>query len=206
MLPLIEAYPPPATKGKYIKIKYVTQLPNTQVPSFVFSPICRSMWKSLIEGSWKTRCVKSGIWVELPLIFISDRSKFCVEFNWYMNIRAGWWRIRLSFARNNWNNWFFCFLCNAFIYICTEQKKQTINTDKGYMEAKAEILLVDDHALVLEGMRRMLESVPDVRVADAVTSGQSCRADWRAGLWHLCVGCESSWYIRIRSGWYDSWD
>ena len=39
------------------------------------------------------------------------------------------------------------------------------------MEAKAEILLVDDHALVLEGMRRMLESVPDVGVADAVTSG-----------------------------------
>ncbi len=36
MLPLIEAYPPPSNKGKYIKIKYVTQLPNTQVPSFVF--------------------------------------------------------------------------------------------------------------------------------------------------------------------------
>ncbi len=36
MLPLIEAYPPPATKGKYLKIKYVTQLPNTHVPSFVF--------------------------------------------------------------------------------------------------------------------------------------------------------------------------
>jgi len=36
MLPLIEAYPPPSTKGKYIKIKYVTQLPNTHVPSFVF--------------------------------------------------------------------------------------------------------------------------------------------------------------------------
>ena len=35
-LPLIENYPPPATKGKYIKIKYCTQLPNTQVPTFVF--------------------------------------------------------------------------------------------------------------------------------------------------------------------------
>lgn len=36
LLPLIEAYPPPSNKGKYIKIKYITQLPNTQVPSFVF--------------------------------------------------------------------------------------------------------------------------------------------------------------------------
>ena len=36
MLPLIEAYPPPSIKGKYIKIKYITQLPNTQIPSFVY--------------------------------------------------------------------------------------------------------------------------------------------------------------------------
>ena len=36
MLPIIEATPPPSTKGKYIKIKYCTQLPNTQIPSFVF--------------------------------------------------------------------------------------------------------------------------------------------------------------------------
>lgn len=36
MLPLIEAYPPPTIKGKYIKIKYITQLPNTQIPSFVY--------------------------------------------------------------------------------------------------------------------------------------------------------------------------
>lgn len=36
ILPLIENYPPPALKGKYIKIKYATQLPNTQIPTFVF--------------------------------------------------------------------------------------------------------------------------------------------------------------------------
>ncbi len=36
MLPLIEAYPPPSIKGKYIKIKYCAQIPDTQVPSFVF--------------------------------------------------------------------------------------------------------------------------------------------------------------------------
>lgn len=36
MLPLIEAFPPPSIKGKYIKIKYCAQIRDTQVPSFVF--------------------------------------------------------------------------------------------------------------------------------------------------------------------------
>ena len=36
MLPIIENYPPPAWKGKYIKIKYITQLPAVSVPSFAF--------------------------------------------------------------------------------------------------------------------------------------------------------------------------
>ncbi|MFZ9045691.1 MAG: ribosome biogenesis GTPase Der, partial [Cyclobacteriaceae bacterium] len=35
MLPEIEHYPPPAVRGKYIKIKYITQLP-TQSPTFAF--------------------------------------------------------------------------------------------------------------------------------------------------------------------------
>lgn len=36
MLPIIEATPPPSIKGKYIKIKYCMQIPETRVPSFVF--------------------------------------------------------------------------------------------------------------------------------------------------------------------------
>lgn len=35
LLPMIEKYPPPAVKGKYIKIKYITQLP-TETPTFAF--------------------------------------------------------------------------------------------------------------------------------------------------------------------------
>lgn len=35
MLPEIEHYPPPSTKGKYIRIKYITQLPG-RVPTFAF--------------------------------------------------------------------------------------------------------------------------------------------------------------------------
>jgi len=35
MLPIIEAFPPPATKGKYVKIKFCMQLPTPQ-PQFAF--------------------------------------------------------------------------------------------------------------------------------------------------------------------------
>ncbi|MDD6784254.1 MAG: ribosome biogenesis GTPase Der [Bacteroidaceae bacterium] len=36
MLPLIESYPPPSIKGKFIKIKYCSQIPDTKIPTFVF--------------------------------------------------------------------------------------------------------------------------------------------------------------------------
>ena len=36
MLEAIGAYPPPANKGKYVKIKYVTMLKGAQVPTFIF--------------------------------------------------------------------------------------------------------------------------------------------------------------------------
>lgn len=35
LLPIIQAYPPPAIKGKYVKIKFITQLPS-HVPAFAF--------------------------------------------------------------------------------------------------------------------------------------------------------------------------
>lgn len=37
---------------------------------------------------------------------------------------------------------------------------------------KAEILVVDDHSLILEGICRVLKRIPEVVVADAVTSGK----------------------------------
>ena len=36
MLDAIAAYPPPANKGKFVKIKYVTQLKEQRIPTFVF--------------------------------------------------------------------------------------------------------------------------------------------------------------------------
>jgi ribosome-associated GTPase EngA len=63
-LPLIENYPPPATKGKYIKIKYVTQLPNTQIPSFVFyanlPQYVKDPYKRFLENKMREEWELSG--------------------------------------------------------------------------------------------------------------------------------------------------
>jgi GTP-binding protein len=64
MLPLIEAYPPPTNKGKYIKIKYVTQLPNTQIPSFVFfanlPQYVKEPYKRFLENKMREKWNMSG--------------------------------------------------------------------------------------------------------------------------------------------------
>ena len=64
LLPLIEAYPPPSNKGKYIKIKYITQLPNTQVPSFVFfanlPQYVKEPYRRFLENKMRERWTLSG--------------------------------------------------------------------------------------------------------------------------------------------------
>ena len=37
---------------------------------------------------------------------------------------------------------------------------------------KAELLVVDDHSLILEGICKIVNKMPEVTVADAVTSGK----------------------------------
>ena len=64
MLPLIEAYPPPSMKGKYIKIKYCSQLPDTRIPSFVFyanlPQYIKEPYKRFLENKIRERWNFSG--------------------------------------------------------------------------------------------------------------------------------------------------
>ena len=64
LLPLVEAYPPPSIKGKYIKIKYISQLPNTQIPSFVFyanlPQYIREPYKRFLENKIRENWALSG--------------------------------------------------------------------------------------------------------------------------------------------------
>lgn len=65
MLAVIENYPPPANKGKYVKIKYVTQLKGTPVPTFIF--FCnlpqwvKDPYKHFLENQIRSKWNFSGI-------------------------------------------------------------------------------------------------------------------------------------------------
>ena len=68
MLQVIEAYHPPSVKGKYIKIKYVTQLP-TLAPSFVFfcnlPQYIREPYKRYLENKLRENFNFSGVPLQL---------------------------------------------------------------------------------------------------------------------------------------------
>lgn len=69
LLPLIENYPPPALKGKYIKIKYMTQLPNTYVPTFVFfanlPQYVKDPYKRFLENKIRAKWNFTGTQIQL---------------------------------------------------------------------------------------------------------------------------------------------
>ena len=68
LLELIEAYPPPAYKGKFIKIKYITQLP-TKIPSFAFfcnlPQYIRDPYKRYLENKIRSNFNFKGIPIQL---------------------------------------------------------------------------------------------------------------------------------------------
>ena len=68
MLPLINFHPPPATKGKYIQIKYCTQLP-TDTPTFVFfanlPQYIKEPYKRYIENQLREHFDFSGVPIQI---------------------------------------------------------------------------------------------------------------------------------------------
>ncbi|MFA6702682.1 MAG: ribosome biogenesis GTPase Der [Dysgonamonadaceae bacterium] len=64
LLPLIEKTPPPSNKGKFIKVKYITQLPNTKIPSFVFfcnlPQYIKEPYKRFVENRMREKWDFSG--------------------------------------------------------------------------------------------------------------------------------------------------
>jgi len=68
MLQVIEAYHPPAVKGKYVKIKYITQLP-TPTPSFAFfcnlPQYIREPYKRYLENKLRENFNFSGVPLQL---------------------------------------------------------------------------------------------------------------------------------------------
>ena len=70
MLPLIQEFPPPAIKGKYVKIKYVAQLP-TRFPAFAFycnlPQYIRDPYKRFLENKLRAAYDFTGVPVSIFL-------------------------------------------------------------------------------------------------------------------------------------------
>jgi GTP-binding protein len=68
LLPIIAENPPPALKGKYVKIKYITQLPTPQ-PQFAFfcnlPQYVRDPYKRFIENKLRQEFNFNGVPVSI---------------------------------------------------------------------------------------------------------------------------------------------
>lgn len=70
LLPIIGEYPPPATKGKYIRIKYITQLPSA-TPTFAFfcnlPQYIKDPYKRFLENKMREMWDFTGVPVNLVM-------------------------------------------------------------------------------------------------------------------------------------------
>ncbi len=68
LLPIIEKTPPPSLKGKYVKIKYITQL-KTSFPAFVFfcnlPQYVRDPYKRFLENKLRNMFNFNGVPVQI---------------------------------------------------------------------------------------------------------------------------------------------
>jgi GTP-binding protein len=68
MIPIIESTPPPSTKGKYIRIKFCTQLP-THTPKFAFfanlPQYIKDPYKRFIENKLREKFDFSGVPIDI---------------------------------------------------------------------------------------------------------------------------------------------
>jgi len=68
LLDLIQQTPPPSTKGKFVKIKYITQLP-TKKPAFVFfcnlPQYIKESYKRFLENKIRSKYSFTGVPIQL---------------------------------------------------------------------------------------------------------------------------------------------
>ena len=68
LLEVIEQTPPPSVKGKYVKIKYITQLP-TRKPSFVFfcnlPQYIKESYRRFLENKIRSKYDLTGVPVQI---------------------------------------------------------------------------------------------------------------------------------------------